>query len=180
MNGPSGVEFPGGVVVAPATQEDIDYVERNYRDGERRERALAGADGVRTLLEDHESCWTVRAGNGDVLGYLGLLCMPGESCMSRMRGVSYMSCHNVDRHAFSFVKSSAYVMKWLFSQAPRWVDTFRAWPAASFERSVVWQKKVLGMREVGRVPVGDDWLVVLETTRSEVERLVPVRKEKRA
>ena len=164
--------FGGGVSLRPATQEDVDYVEANFRAGERRERELADADGVRTLVGDHEQCWTVVAPNGDVLGYLGTLVMPGESVMSRTRGVSYMSCANVDRHVLSFVKATAPAFAWLVERCPPWVDTFRAWPAASFERSVVWQKRILRMREIGRVPVKDDFLVILETTRREVRGLV--------
>lgn len=165
------VEFPGGVRLRPATQEDVDYVEANYREGERRERSLADADGDRTLVGDHEQCWTVVAANGDVLGYLGTLVLPDESVMSRTRGLSYMSCANVDRHVLSFVKATVPALAWLVERCPPWVDTFRSWPAASFERSVVWQKRILRMREVGRVPVKDDFLVILETTRREMRAL---------
>ena len=31
-------EFPGGFRLVPATQKEIDYVEDNYREGERHER----------------------------------------------------------------------------------------------------------------------------------------------
>jgi len=161
--------LPGGMTLSEATQEDIDYVESHFREGERRGQALADAEGERTRLEEHDQCWTVRAENGDILGYLGVLTMPDNSYMSNLRGISYMSCENVDRHAFSFVKGTLAGFRWMVEQMPSWVDTFRSWPPASFERSVAWQKRMLGMREIGRVPVKDDFLVLLETTRREVE-----------
>jgi hypothetical protein len=156
------------MTLCEAAQEDIDYVESNFREGERRGQMLADAEDERTLVSDHEQCWTVRAANGDILGYLGVLTLPDNSYMSNMRGISYMSCANVDRHVFSFVKGTLAGFRWMVEQVPPWVDTFRSWPPASFERSVAWQKRMIGMREIGRVPVKDDFLVILETTRDEI------------
>ena len=161
--------FKGGFTLAPATQEDIDYVEANYRAGERHEREVENAP--RTLLGDFESCWTVRAANGDVIGYFGVLVMPAESFMSRTRAFCFMSCENANRHKLAFVKASRPAFRWMVEACPPWTDRYLTWPLESYAASVRWQEKVLKMRRVARVPAGNgECYVVMELTRQEVER----------
>jgi len=161
--------FPGGFTLAPSTQEEVDYVEANYRAGERRECEIEKAP--RTLVTDFESCWTVRAANGDVVGFFGVLIMPCESCMSETRGFCFMSCENANRHKLAFVKASRPAFRWMVEQCPSWVNSFLTWPLESYAASVRWQEKVLKMRRVARVPAPEDgeWYIVMELTRQEVE-----------
>ena len=161
--------FPGGFTLVPATQEDIDYVEANFRAGERHEAQIE--DAGRTTLDEFESCWTVRAANGDVIGYFGVLVMPNESHMSRSRGFCFMSCENANRHKIAFVKASRPAFKWMVGQCPEWADTFLTWPLESYAASVRWQEKILKMRRVARVPAPEDGerYIVMELTRQEVE-----------
>ena len=163
------VTFPGGFNLAPSTQEEIDYVEANFRAGERREREIEQAQPTR--LADFEQCWTVRAGNGDVVGYFGVLVMPGDSTMSNTRGFCFMSCENANRHKIAFVKATRPAFKWMVGQCPEWADTFLTWPLESYAASVRWQEKVLKMRRVARVPapVDGERYLVMELTRQEVE-----------
>lgn len=161
-------EFPGGIRLFPATQEEIDYVEDNYREGERHEREVENAPP--TCLSDFESCWIAKAANGDVLGYFGVLVMPNHSVMSRTRALCFMSCENANRHKLAFVKASRPVLRWIVRQCPKWTDTYLSWPLESYKASVRWQEKVLGMRRVAYVPAAPgERYVVLETTRGEVE-----------
>lgn len=159
--------FPGGFSLRPATQEDIDYVEDNFREGERREQEIEG--GERTRLDEFEQCWTVLAANGDVIGYLGVMVMPDESFMSRTRGFCFMSCENANRHKVAFVKASRPALRWMVERCPGWTDTFVSWPLESYAASVRWQRKVLRMRPVRTVPapMGERY-VVMETTKKEV------------
>lgn len=161
--------FPGGFTLAPSTQEEIDYVEANFRAGERREHEIERAESTR--LSDFEQCWTVRAGNGDVVGYFGVLVMPNESFMSRTRGFCFMSCENANRHKIAFVKATRPAFRWMVGQCPEWADKFLTWPLESYAASVRWQEKVLKMRRVARVPapVDGEWYIVMELTRQEVE-----------
>jgi len=69
--------FPGGFTLVPSIQADIDYVEANFRAGERHEAEIE--DAGRTTLDEFESCWTVRAANGDVIGYFGVMVMPSRT-----------------------------------------------------------------------------------------------------
>lgn len=162
--------FRGGVLLRQATQEEVDYVERNYREGDRHEQEVAGAAGERVLLSEFDACWTAFAG-GDVLGYFGVMYMPGESHLSRTRALCFMSCTNVDRHRLAFVKSSRDAVRWVVRQCPPWTDRFVTWPLESYAGSVRWQEKVLGMRRTAYVPAGDgERYVVMEITRQEVER----------
>ena len=159
--------FPGGFTLEPATQADNDLVEDNFRAGERREQEIEG--GERTRLDEFEQCWTVRAANGDVIGYFGVMVMPNESHMSRSRGFCFMSCENANRHKIAFVKATRPVFRWVVEQCPSWTDTFLSWPLESYAASVRWQEKILKMRRVALVPapMGERY-VHLEISRKEV------------
>ena len=159
--------FPGGFTLVPSIQADIDYVEANFREGERHEAQIE--DAGRTTLDEFESCWTVRAANGDVIGYFGVLVMPNESHMSRTRGFCFMSCENANRHKIAFVKATRPVFRWVVEQCPSWTDTFLSWPLESYAASVRWQEKILKMRRVALVPapMGERY-VHLEISRKEV------------
>lgn len=160
--------FPGGFTLVPSIQADIDYVEANFRAGERHEAEIE--DAGRTTLDEFESCWTVRAANGDVIGYFGVMVMPNESHMSRTRAFCFMSCENANRHKIAFVKASRPVFAWVVSQCPKWTDKYLTWPLESYTGSVRWQEKVLKMRRVLTVPAanGENY-IVMELTRQEVE-----------
>lgn len=160
--------FPRGVTLEPATQGDLDRVAEEFRDGDR--RTIDAGGGRTDRVEDFERCWVVRAADGAALGYLGVMAMPDSSFMSRERGVCFMSARAVDSHRLAFVAASRPVLRYAASQCPPWADTFRSWPLESYAASVRWQKRVLGFREVGRVPIGDDAYIHLETTRKELFR----------
>ena len=162
--------FPGGFALAPSTQEEIDFVEANFRAGERYEREIERAE--RTRLGDFEQCWTVRAGNGDIVGYFGVLVMPGESFMNRTRGFCFMSCEAANRHKLAFVKASRPAFRWMVEACPAWTDRYLTWPLESYTASVRWQERVLKLRRVARVPapVDGERYIVMELTRQEVER----------
>lgn len=160
--------FPGGFTLALSSQEEIDHVEANFRAGERHERDVENAPP--TLLEDFERCWTVRAGNGDVVGYFGILVMPNESFMSRTRAFCFMSCEAANRHKIAFVKATRPVFRWMVGRCPPWTDRYLTWPLESYAASVRWQEKVLKMRRIARVPAGNgENYIVMELTRQEVE-----------
>ncbi len=158
--------FPRGMTLEPATQGDVDRVVAEFRDGERRTVEACGGETDR--VEDFERCWTVRAGDGALLGYLGVMTMPDRSFMSRERGVCFMSAKGVDAHRLAFVAASKPAFRYAARCCPPWVDTFLSWPLESYEASVRWQTRVLGFRRVGRVPIGDDAYIHLETTRREL------------
>ena len=158
--------FAHGIELTPATQADIDYVEDNFRDGDRQEAEVAG--GTRTILSDFEQCWSVRAKNGDIIGYFGVMPLPNESYMSRTRALCFMSCENANRHKLAFVAASRPVLRFVVSGCPSWTDTYRSWPLESYAASIRWQIHVLGFRRVCRVPFGDYAYIHLETTRKEI------------
>lgn len=152
----------------PATQADIDYVEENFRDGERRDFE---ANGYRpTRLGDFEACWTVTAANGDVVGYFGVMTPPCESFLGMTRIFCFMSCTNANRHKIAFVKATRPAFRWVAGQCPSWTERFVSMPLESYEASVSWQERVLGMRRVARVPCGGgEHYILLETTRKEID-----------
>lgn len=159
------MKFARGITMDPATQAEIDYVEENFRDGDRREAEIEG--GARTTIDEFEKCWTVRAG-ADIIGYFGVMTIPSESQMSRTRVLCFMSCRNADRHKIAFVAASRSVLRYVVGECPKWTSRYVSWPLASYDASVRWQRKTLGMREIGRVPVKDDFYVWFEITKEEV------------
>lgn len=158
--------FLHGINLSLATQEEIDYVEDNFREGDRREHEVAG--GRSTRLDEFEVCYTVRAKNRDIMGYFGVMVMPNESFMSRRRALCFMSCENTNRHKLAFVADSKPALRAVVQNLPPWVDTFRSWPLESYPASIRWQERTLGFRRVGRVQIGDDAYIHLETTRKEI------------
>lgn len=161
--------FPGGFTLAPSEQREIEYVEEHYRAGERREREVEHAPPTR--LEEFERCCTVRAANGDVVGYFGVLVMPNESFLSRTRAFCFMSCEMANRHKLAFVKASRPAFKWMVETCPPWTDRYLTWPLESYAASVRWQERILKMRRVARVPAGEgENYIVMELTRREVEK----------
>ena len=91
------IEIGNETVIETATQDDIDYVEDNFREGERAEHEVFG--GKRTLLSDFETCWTIRH-KGDVIGYFGIA-IPLEATVHHTgRWLCYMSCANADKYKF--------------------------------------------------------------------------------
>ncbi len=159
--------FRGGFSLAPSTQEEIDHVEASYREGERRESAAGG--GGRTTLDEFERCWTVRAANGDIVGYFGVVAMPGESVLGRSRGFCFMSCEAANRHKIAFLKATRPAFRWVSSQCPPWVERFVTWPLESYAASVRWHERVIGMRRAFRSPAGNgESFLVFEITKKEV------------
>ena len=158
--------FPRGVTLTRATQEDIDRVTANFRDGDRKTVEVGGGKSDR--VEDFERCWVVKASDGADLGYLGVMVMPDRSFMSRERGICFMSAKGSNSHKIAFVAASKPVFRYAATCCPPWVDTFLSWPIESYAASVRWQTRVLGFRRIGRVPFGDDAYIQLETTRKEL------------
>ena len=160
----------GGFSLYPASQGDLDWVEANFREGERREADEAGEPDSRTTPDDFEMCWTVVAENGEVVGYFGVMTCPDQSVMSPTRAFCFMSCTAADRHKFAFVRSTRPIFRWVASRCPPWVTRFVSWPIEDYPQSVRWQEKVLRMRRVSRVPMGRTHVILLEITKEEIEK----------
>jgi len=158
------IDIGRGTVVETATQEDVDYVEANFREGERLEHQVFG--GRRTLLSDFEACWTVRH-RGDVIGYFGIAVPLEATVFHTGRWLCYMSCANADRHKFMYVKQSREVMRRVIAELPEHIAEFRSMPAERYAKSVKWHERVLGMHRIGTVEYGGERFAVFGITRKE-------------
>ena len=154
-----------GTTVEPATQADVDYVEENFREGERLEHEACG--GGRTRVGDFESCWAVRHA-GELIGYCGVAVPAGMTAFAPGRWLCYMSCTNADRHKLMYVKESRAVMRLVVSQVPGHVAEFRSLPAAAYAASVRWHERVLRMRRLGEARINGEPFVVFAATREEI------------
>ena len=158
------IELGHGTVIETATQEDIDYVEENFREGERAEHEVFG--GRRTKLSDFETCWTVRH-RGDVIGYFGIA-IPLEATVHHCgRWLCYMSCANADKYKFMYVKQSREVMRKVIEGLPEHVTEFRSMPAERYAKSVKWHERVLRMRRMGTAVCNGERFAVFGITRKE-------------
>ena len=160
------IEIGMGTVLGPSTQEDIDWIEANYREGERMEQAAFGSP--RTLLGDFESCWTVRHG-GDLIGYFGIAIPRGMGVFAPFRWLCYMSCENANKYKLTYVRQSREVLKRVVAEIPDYVTEFRSLPAERYVMSVRWHERVLRMRRLGTALMNGERFAVFGITRKEVE-----------
>ena len=158
------IELGHGTVIETATQEDIDFVEENFREGERAEHEVFG--GKRTRLSDFETCWTVRH-KGDVIGYFGIA-IPLEATVHHSgRWLCYMSCANADKYKFMYVKQSREVMRKVIEGLPEHITEFRSMPAERYAMSVKWHERVLRMHRMKTVELNGERFVVFGISRKE-------------
>ena len=158
------IELGHGTVIETATQEDIDFVEENFREGERAEHEVFG--GKRTRLSDFETCWTVRH-KGDVIGYFGIA-IPLEATVHHSgRWLCYMSCANADKYKFMYVKQSREVMRKVIEGLPEHITEFRSMPAERYAMSVKWHERVLRMHRMTTIDYGGERFVVFGISRKE-------------
>ena len=152
--------------IETSTQEDIDYVEANFREGDRLEHE--SLDGGRTLLSDFEDCWTVRC-RGMVIGYCGVAIPVGATVFSPGRWHCYMSCANADRIKLAYVKKSRKVMHRIAAETPSYVTEFRSLPAVRYAGSVRWHERVLKMHRLSEVEYKGEKFVMFNLFRKELE-----------
>ena len=143
------IEIGEGTEIETSKQEDIDYVEENFREGERMEHEVFGSR--RTLVSDLETCWTVRH-KGDVIGYFGVA-IPRESTpFHPARWLCYMSCANAEKYKFMYVKQSRTVMRKVIEGLPEYVTEFLSLPAEKYKYMYVKQSRLVMRKVVESIP----------------------------
>ena len=160
------IEIGMGTTLAPSTQEDIDWIEANYREGERMEQAVFGSP--RTLLRDFEGCWTVRHGE-DLIGYFGVVSPRGMGVFAPCRWLCYMSATTADRYKLTYVRQSREVLRRVVAEVPDYVTEFRSLPAERYAMSVKWHERVLKMRRLGTALLNGERFAVFGIERKESE-----------
>lgn len=150
--------------LVPSVQEDIDYVEANFRDGDRLEHESLG--GGRTLLSMFEECWTVRH-KGEIIGYCGIGVPGGETFLSPERYLCYMSCMNAEKHKIAYVKLSRAVMKAIVAETPNYVDYFKSLPNLAYHGSVIWHERVLKMKRIREIEYRGERFILFGISREE-------------
>ena len=156
-----------GVTIKPSVQADIDYVEDNFRDGDRMEHESLG--GGRTMLNAFEQCWTISI-RGKIVGYCGVMLFPGEPVLSARRVLCFMSCGNANAAKVTFVRMSRAVMREIAARTPSWVAEFHSSPDSEYRGSLIWHERVLNMHRVGTIAYRGRELVHYIIFRKEVVR----------
>ena len=137
------IEIGMGVTIAPSVQDDVDWVEAHFREGDRIEHESLG--GGRTVIADlFEQCWTVRRGE-DIIGYCGVAIPQGDTILSPFRYLCYMSSKVADSMKLTYVKMSRAVMRAIVERTRPWVETFLSLPNVRYRGSVIWHERVLKM-----------------------------------
>ena len=159
------IELEHGVTIGPSVQADIDYVEDNFRDGDRMEHESLG--GGRTVLDAFERCWTIRI-RGKIVGYCGVMLFPGDSILSARRVLCFMSCENANAAKVTFVRMSRAVMREIAARTPSWVTEFHSSPDSEYRGSLIWHERVLNMHRVGAIVYKGRELVHYTISRKEI------------
>ena len=160
------IDLGRGTVLETAVQADVDYVEENFRAGERAEHEALG--GGRTQVGIFETCWTVRHGD-ETIGYCGVMIPPGMTAFAPVRWLCYMSSTDADRHKLEYVRRSRDVLRAIVGETPEHVAAFLSLPAAAYEMSVKWHERVLRMRRMKTLVLGGQEFVLFRITRKEVQ-----------
>lgn len=157
------IDFGDGVIMRPATREDIRIVDRNLRELDRKECEVA--HDFDSVPEDYpEGIWAILH-NGRHVGYGGFVCIWGDSIMSRRRGFYFLSTRHVEAMKYLFVKKSPLVFAALANKMPSYVDTVIAAPIKEYTKSIRWLEKVLGFVKDCEVEFGGADLVIMKKTR---------------
>lgn len=159
------IELEMGTTLEESTQEDIDYVETHFREGEKVEHESLG--GGRTTLEEFEQCWTVRH-DGKIIGFCGVAIPDGTTILGPERFLCYMSCTNADKVKMAYVKMSRKVMREIVARTRPWASTFLSLPNEKYVGSVIWHERVLKMERLCPVRFRGHDFVLFKTTRLEV------------
>ena len=161
------IEIGDGVTIEDSVQEDVDWIESHFREGDRLEHEALG--GGRTTLDIFERCWTVRNGD-DIIGYCGIAIPDGDTVLSNLRFLCYMSCVNADKAKVKYVKMSRPVMRAVVARTPPWVDTYLSLPNVKYRGSVIWHERVLKMRCLREETWRGETFKLFAATRKEVEQ----------
>ena len=158
------IELGYETVIETATQDDIDYVEENFREGERMEHEACG--GGRTKAGDFESCWAVRY-NGDLIGYCGVAVPADMTPFGNERYLCYMSCENANKVKLTYVRKSRDVMRGIIERTDPSVEFFRSLPNVKYTGSVRWHERVLKMMRLGLVRYHGEEFVLFGISRED-------------
>lgn len=159
------IELDMGVTLEESVQEDIDYVETHFREGDRLEHESLGGDP--TSIDEFEQCWTIRH-DGDIIGFCGVAIPDGTTILGPERFLCYMSTTHADKVKLTYVKMSRRVMQEIVARTRPWVDVFLSLPNSEYRGSVIWHERVLKMARLCPVRFRGQDFVLFKTTRSEV------------
>lgn len=160
------IDIGMGVTIEESVQEDVDWIEDHFREGDRIEHEALG--GGRTVIADlFEQCWTVRNGE-DLIGYCGVAIPDGSTVLSPERFLCYMSCVNADKAKVKYVRMSRPVMREIVARTKPWAETFLSLPNVRYHGSVVWHERVLKMHRLRTVRFMEEDFILFKTTRTEV------------
>ena len=160
------IEIGMGVTIAPSVQDDVDWTEAHFREGDRIEHESLG--GGRTVIADlFEQCWTVRNGE-DIIGYCGVAIQAGEPVISANRWLCYMSTVHADKAKIKYVKYSRRVMAEIVRRTRPWVQFYFSLPNIKYRGSVLWHQRVLKMHETREITFCGETFKMFGATRKEL------------
>lgn len=160
------IEIRPGTTIGTSVQADIDYVEENFREGDRAEHESMG--GGRTDVRMFEDCWTIRH-HGDIVGYCGIAVPANATPFSPARWLCFMSCENANKYKFEFVKCSRLILKLIAKDLPPCVELIMSLPAEVYTASLKWHERVLNMHRGGMIVHRNTKCVYYWIKREELE-----------
>ncbi len=155
------------VTLEPSSQDDIDYVENNFRLGDRMEHESMGNRS--TSIDMFEQCWTIKI-KGKIVGYCGVALFAGDSPLAERRILCFMSCENANKAKVTFVRASRLVMTEIVSRSHPWVREFHSAPDQEYRGSVIWHERTLKMHYLGNIEFNNCTLRHYVVFRKELEK----------
>lgn len=158
-------------VLAPATQEDFDYINANLRAEDKYEQDYFAArcGGMVDSPEMLEKAWTLRL-RGEIVGYVALQLAAGQNILSPARFVPMLSTANVLHHPTDFARLSRPILAYVASQAPAWVTDFYSIPLLRYAASVRWHEKTMKWHRLFDFDAGGERAALFKITRKELEK----------
>lgn len=158
-------DFGNGVTITKATQDDFDELNANLRADDRAECNALGYEG-----EDpkwYQRAWAIRK-ESELIGIIGWAMFNDTTPLSKSRLFLLMTTNAVWKHKVEYVKMTPVVARKVVSMMPEWVTDVYALPMSAYKKSIKWQKRILGFREIGEIEVNGVMHTRLHAKRNEV------------
>lgn len=157
------IELRDGIRLLPPTEDDLEHVERNLREGDAMEHSFFGGS---LRVDARLPSWVVWHGD-ERLGVGGFTYAADGGPLSDARVIWFLSTSSVDRQKVFFVRHSREVIRAMVGALPKWVRVILATPMSDYRQSVGWLKRVCGFGVYYRT-VQDDAEFTIMIARREV------------
>lgn len=158
------IELGDGIRLEPPTEEALEYIERNFREGDAMEHDFFGGS---LKCPEGQPAWVIRHGE-KIIGVGGFNFPSDGGYLSDMRVAWFLSTTNANAEKKFFVRHSKEVFKAMVDTLPDWVKGVYAAPMMEYTGALRWLTKVLGFTTEYKTILDGAEFVVLKKMRKEI------------